>query len=167
MIYNSIGVLLNRTDIWHYKLDEVKKFIDINKNRPTLKSNKLLFSWLSHQLNNYKKQEQIMSYEKIRNIWYEFINDENYKIYFICNEDAWSDMLEQTKKFIDINKNRPTEKSNKLLCYWLCNQLTNYKKQERILSNEKIRNIWYEIINDENYKQYFKSNKNNCYDILE
>ena len=73
-----------------------------------------------------------MSNEKIRNIWYEFINDENYKIYFICNEDAWSDMLEQTKKFIDINKKRPQPKSNKLLCTWVSRQVKNYKKAPAI-----------------------------------
>jgi hypothetical protein len=51
-----------------------------NNKKPTLKYNKILCSWIKHQITNYKKKTQIMSNEEIYNKWSEFV--EEYKQYF-------------------------------------------------------------------------------------
>ena len=40
---------LSDEDKWYNNLDQIKKFIDINKIIPTIKSNKLLHSWIGNQ----------------------------------------------------------------------------------------------------------------------
>ena len=64
------------------------------------------------------------------------------------------------KKYIVENKKRPSrtdkDKEIKILGVWLCKQLYNYKKQEQIMSNETIRHLWEDFINDDKYNEYFK-----------
>ena len=86
LIYNSIGILTNKQEIWEYKLDKVKQYIDTNNKRPSHSSKdkeiKSLAKWISHQQENYKKNIQIMSNPDIRKLWNDFINDEKYKSFF-------------------------------------------------------------------------------------
>ena len=70
---------------WKIKLDKLKQFIDDNLARPTLKTNKELHKWLSHQITNSKKRLEIMKDDEIFNSWNEFINDDRYSEYFINN----------------------------------------------------------------------------------
>jgi superfamily II DNA or RNA helicase len=67
---------------WKNRLDEVKQFIDTNNARPTPKSNKELYSWLSHQITNSKNRQHNMKNDEIYNSWNEFITDSKYKKYF-------------------------------------------------------------------------------------
>ena len=169
MIYNSFGELKNYEEIWLYKLEQVKTYIDDNGKRPTEKNKnkdiKILGVWISKQLNNYKKNQYIMKNENIRNKWYEFINDDKYKKYFMSVEDNWNYKLEQVKTYIDDNKKKPTHHSKneqiKSLYVWINTQVTFYKKNQRIMKNENIRNKWYEFINDDKYKKYFMSVEDN------
>ena len=102
-----------------------------------------------------------MKNENIRNKWYEFINDDKYKKYFMSFEDNWNYKLEQVKTYIDDNKKKPTQtdknKNIKILCGWIKTQVTNYKKNQKIMKNENIRKKWYEFTNHEKYRQYFKT----------
>ena len=67
---------------WKNRLDELKLFIDNNNARPTPKSNKELYSWLSHQITNSKNRQYNMKNDEIYNSWNEFISDSRYKKYF-------------------------------------------------------------------------------------
>ena len=73
-------------EIWNDNFIEVKKYIDINNKRPSMKDKdikiKQLGKWLSHQQQNFKNNEKIMKNNEIYNKWTEFINDNNYKKYF-------------------------------------------------------------------------------------
>jgi len=166
LIFDSLGVLINRCEIWKYKLNNVKKYIDENKQRPLQHSKdkdiKVMGKWLSHQITNYKKQAYIMANEEIRNKWEEFIEHPSYKEYFVSNEEQWDNYLNNVKKYIDENKRRPPEKSKdkdiKFIGSWLLTQITNYKKQAHIMKNEEIRNKWEEFIGHPLYKEYFVSN---------
>jgi hypothetical protein len=152
-------------DNWNYKLEQVKIYIDENEKKPSYSDKndkvKKLSKWLSHQVTNYKKNQRIMKNENIRNKWYEFINDEKYKKYFISNEDNWNYKLEQVKTYIDENEKRPSSSNKneqiKILGSWLDTQVTNYKKNKKIMKDEKIRNKWFHFINHEKYRQYFKT----------
>jgi len=156
---------ISNEDNWNYKLEQVKSYIDEHKKRPSEKNKneqiKSLGNWLSHQVNNYIKNQNIMKNENIRNKWYEFINDEKYKKYFISDEDNWNYKLEQVKSYIDENEKRPSSSDKnehiKSLGSWIIDQKKNYKKNQKIMKNENIRNKWYEFTNHEKYRQYFKT----------
>ena len=101
-----------------------------------------------------------MENEDIRKKWEEFIGHPLYKEYFISNEEQWDIYLNNVKKYIDENKQRPSDTSKnkdvKFMGKWLSTQITNYKKQAQIMANEEIRNKWEEFIGHPLYKEYFK-----------
>jgi superfamily II DNA or RNA helicase len=167
LIYDSIGILQNGEEIWMKRLDEVKLYIDENGKRPNSKDkdtkNKRLAQWLSHQKEIYKKNLQIMKKEKIYNKWSEFINHDNYKVYFLSNEELWNNILNQVIQYINKNNKRPSKRDNnsniKKLGAWIGLQQVNYKKKLQIMKNKEIYNKWKEFINNEKYKIYFQSNE--------
>lgn len=65
---------------------ECKTYINIHKNRPSSRDKevniKYMGNWLINQSKNYKKTNEIMKDELIRQKWEEFITDEKYKQYF-------------------------------------------------------------------------------------
>jgi len=148
---------------WINKLNEVKLYIDENKKRPPSchknKEIRILGSWISNQLLNYKNKNCIMLNEQIYNKWTDFINDNKYKIYFEDNNIIWINTLEKIKKYIDDNNKRPTNtdknKEIKILGSWIGTQIQNYKNKIQIMSDEEIYNKWIEFINDNKYKKYF------------
>lgn len=75
---------LTNQEIWKNKSEEVKKYIDENKKRPSSKDKnqeiKILGKWLSHQRQNYKNNEKSMKNEEIKNLWEEFLKE--YQEYF-------------------------------------------------------------------------------------
>jgi superfamily II DNA or RNA helicase len=155
LIYDSMCILQNGNEIWMKRLDELKEYIDEHNKRPTINDDKRLCSWLSHQLKNYKNKQYIISNEEIYNKWTEFV--EEYKQYFITNEEQWYCKLQRVKDFMNENNKRPTENDNKILCLWIRTQLQNYKNKTKIMSNGEIRTKWTEFV--EEYKQYFMTNE--------
>jgi hypothetical protein len=63
-------------------LNNLKKFLDINKKRPSYSNNKDLNNWLRTQINNSRKRTQIMKNDNIYNQWITFITDIKYSKYF-------------------------------------------------------------------------------------
>ena len=158
---------LSNEEVWKLKLEEIKNYINKNKKRPsnsdTNEDIKIYASWINTQQNNYQKKQKIMSNETIIKLWEDFINDDKYKEYFICNKEVWKSNLEWVKKYIDENKKRPstTDKNNDVKIYgsWISTQIQRYKKKKEIMSNETIRKLWEYFINDDKYKEYFLSNE--------
>jgi hypothetical protein len=144
---------------WLDKLEEVKKYIDDNKKKPSFidKNNiiKLLGIWILRQQQNYMKKQCIMKDENIRNKWMQFIEDPIYNKYFLSNEQEWLIKLENVKKYIDDNKKRPSNnnknKYTRQLGSWISNQQKNYIKKQYIMKNENMRNKWKQFIEDPKY----------------
>jgi ribosomal RNA-processing protein 8 len=142
---------MDNHEVWNTKFEEVKKFMDDNKKKPSESSTneceKVLGGWICTQLSNYKKKQKSMNTEERRKIWDEFV--EKYKEYFIDNDDKWNTKFEELKNFININKKRPIQKSTneceKVLGSWISNQLTNYKNKNKSMKSEERRNIWDEF----------------------
>lgn len=61
---------ISNEEIWNNKFNELKIFINNNNKRPCIKDN--IYSWYKTQNYNYLKNKDIMSNEKIRNIWNKF-----------------------------------------------------------------------------------------------
>ena len=157
---------LDNNTIWYNTLNQVKKYIDENKKRPTQtdkdKEIKTLGKWLSHQQQKYKTKSQIMKIEDIYNQWTDFITDDKYKDYFLDNDIIWINKLEEVKKYIDDNKKRPSSTSKnkelKTLGSWIGHQQKNYKTKTHIMKSEEIYNQWTIFINDDKYNEYFLDN---------
>jgi hypothetical protein len=90
-----------------------------------------------------------MKQENIRNIWEDFIN--TYSHLFMSNDEIWYDTLKKVKSYIETNDKLPSShdknKDIKQLGSWISNQKKNYSKQEQIMKEENIRNIWEDFIN--------------------
>jgi len=158
---------LSNEDEWINNINYVKKYIDDNNKRPNSNDNNKEIQqygiWLTYQPRNYEKNIKIMKNMNIRKLWEDFINDDKYKKYFISNEDDWVLRLNQIKIYIDKNNKKPTstDKNNEIQQYsnWLSTQLQNYKNNIKIMSNQNIRKIWENFINDKKYKKYFLTNE--------
>ena len=148
----------NRNDKWITKLKEVKDFIIENNKRPSKYNNneKIYATWINTQTTFYKNKKHTMQHQNIRKLWEDFINDDNYKTYFISNKKEWKLNLEWVKKYINENKKKPTRKNKneKRYSVWLILQVQNYKKNKCIMLDDTIRHLWEDFISE--YKDYFK-----------
>jgi len=169
LVFNSMGIMKNSEEVWVKRLEEVKKYIDENGKRPSKDSKireiKSMGNWVSLQKTNYKIKKSIMSITEIYKKWYEFINNDKYKIYFLSNEEEWINNLEKVKKYIDYNNKIPPRNNNKdkyitKLYGWIGTQLKNYKYKKEIMSKHEIYKKWTDFINDEKYKKYFMTIEN-------
>ena len=149
--------ILYGEELWRFKLKKVKRFIFINKNKPSCSSTNLeekkLGIWISTQKTNYKNNTNIMSNEEIKKEWEEF--KEEYGEYLLSKEKLWRFTLEKVKKFINENKKRPIQDSNseeRTLALWLSSQKTNYTKKKQIMQYQEIRKEWEEF--KEEYGEY-------------
>ena len=152
---DSVIVGFKSVASWYENLERVKTFIDENGKRPLPSTNKELYGWLSHQIQNSKARLQIMKNDEIYKLWTEFVNDARYKQYFLSNEESWKIKLAEVKQFIDTNNFRPTQKTNKELHGWLSNQLNNSKERKQIMQIDEIYSLWTEFVNNARYKKYF------------
>ena len=152
---------ISHEDNWFIYLEKVKKYIDDNNKRPSSQDKnediKKLGVWLTSQTNNYKNNTNLVSIDKLKPAWEQFINDDKYKKYFVSNDDAWLLNLQNVKNFIDKYNKRPSQldknKENRYLGHWLVTQSTNYDNKEDIMKNDNIRKIW-EDFKKSNYKEY-------------
>ena len=175
LLYDKMGLLNNYQEIWEIKLGEAKKYIDENEKRPSThdKDNniKRLGGWIGTQQKNYSKTDNIMKNDIIREKWENFINDIKYNKYFLSNEEEWLNKLEEVKKYIDENNNRPSkddrENNIKKLGNWMSQQIRNYSINKKSMKNEIIRQKWEEFINDIKYNKYFLSNEEEWCNTLE
>jgi len=167
MIYDSMGKLRNGPEIWVYKLNQVKQYIDANHKRPSQTDPdndvKQMGSWISNQQKNYPKEAYIMADKHIRSQWKAFIENPKYKDYFITNEEAWSNMLSKVKQYIDANHKRPGDRDPindvKQLGAWIGRQQKNYPKEAYIMADKHIRSQWKAFIENPKYKDYFITNE--------
>ena len=147
----------NNEEQWKYNLELLKKYLDNNKLKPTIKSNKELCLWFRVQTRNYKYKKNIMVNEKIVKLWENFIESDKYSKYFenIDNVDEWNQHLIELKKFIDTENKLPTRNSNQILQNWLNKQKYNFSRKTQIMNEQKVRNIWENFISHNDYKKYF------------
>lgn len=147
-------------DIWSETLNKVKKYIDENKKRPSSESTddetKRLGIWNCTQTANFNNKQKNMNDPEIISKWEQFIEDEQYKIYFRTNEEVWNDMLDGIKKYMDINRKRPPSKSTNIeerqMRAWLDNNKNKYEREEKIMTNPEVRVIWKKFTDE--YRRY-------------
>ena len=146
--------LLSNEDIWCNNLEKIIKYINENKKKPSTRDKdinvKFLGNWLCTNRKNYKNNKDIMKNKEIKTKFEVFI--EEYKEYLLSNEEIWYNNLENLKKYINENKKIPTsiEKDVKIksLYIWFNNQMNNYKKNDKIMKIEEIKQIWEKFIEE-------------------
>ena len=144
-------------DIWNERFEEITHFIIKEKRKPSqiINEENPLCNWLCKQISNYKtKTGGFKDNLKRCTQWENFIIE--YKEYFNSFDEIWNEHFEKLKQFMNKEKKRPTDKTNKTLSCWLQNQLLNYKtKTNSFKDNEERYNQWSIFIED--YKEYFNS----------
>jgi hypothetical protein len=122
---------------WLYKLDEIKKYIEEHKKKPSLSSKiiniRQLGIWFNNQTKNYKAKSCIMKNNNIYQKWIEFINDIKYNVYLLTNKEIWIINFNKLKEYIDNNNILPIHSSS--LGLWLCQQKIKYKTKKEIMSS--------------------------------
>jgi len=154
-------------DSWLKKFEELKKYIDENKKRPSYNSTdkyiKIMASWNNKNQTNFNRKVCIMQNETIYKLWEEFINNDKYKAYYINPTiiECFNNYLNKFKEYINIYKNIPStsdkNKDIKLLGRWFSSNKTKYRKKINIMKNKTIYKIWTDFMNDIEYKIYFLS----------
>jgi len=141
-------------DNWNERLEELRNFLEREKRRPnkTIEEKKL-GKWLSHQIQNYKKNTQRFKFPNYCKIWEEFITE--YKEYFKTNEEIWEEHLHRLKQFIDTYKRLPSQgvKEEIFLANWICRNNRNKNEKWKVFLEE--------------YKEYFKTSEKLWYDNLD
>jgi superfamily II DNA or RNA helicase len=152
-------------EVWMNHFQKVKEYIQKYNMRPSKHSKdkdiSSLGRWISMQITNYKKNKEIMSYEEIRIIWSDFI--ENNQEVFATGEVVWFENKKKVEEYIQTYNKLPSkgdkDKVISILGSWVSTQKQNYKDTEHIMINddinEKIRNEW--IVFREKYQELFMS----------
>jgi len=157
----SPSLLKDNIKKWKLTLEKVKEYIDKNDKRQSTinETNEIRKQgkWINTQKRSYKYKKRNMKYEIYRKLWEDFITDNKYKKHFLSTEEEWVIRLEWVKKYINEYKKRPSSvdknKEYKKYGVWVSRQLQNYKNHQNNMSNQTIRHLWKDFIDQ--YKIYF------------
>lgn len=134
---NKYKIIFIKVDAWFIKLNNLKKFVDINNRRPYLNCNdedeSSMNIWVNAQIAKYKSQD---SFSKDKNQAIEELLF-MYSAYFKSEEEIWVDKLNEIDKYIMVNKKRPAKCKNKdvnQMNSWLDYQL-NRRENKFFTSN--------------------------------
>jgi superfamily II DNA or RNA helicase len=187
MIFDSMGNIKNGEEYWIMRLEEVKKYIDLNNKTPSKENKnpniKKLGIWISIQKRNYNPDitlcKERIKLQSIHKLWTDFINDTKYSKYIVINHiEDWKKNLINVKTYMDLYYKKPScydkNPDTKKLGNWLVNQKQNYNPDitlcKRRLKTIEIHKLFTEFINNSKYKQYIILNpiedwKNNLTEI--
>jgi superfamily II DNA or RNA helicase len=163
-------LFLSNTEIWYYNFKEIKNYIHTFKKKPSLYDSNIsiakLARWINTQQNTFKNNTKAFKNADIKSEWHKFL--EEYKQYFLTEEDKWNNNLANVMQYIQIHKKRPSSHSDdnelQYLSRWIQLQQKNYKEKKFIMQNKEIYNLWSKFIED--YEEYFKSNEDIWFDHL-
>lgn len=134
---------------WDHKLEELKKFYDTNKRKPS-QSEKKLYSWMSKQIYDYTNN--IMNQYKMEK-WTQFNKDYNHV--FVSKKELWLIKYNDLINFLNINKKIPTEQTDSdneiVLCRWYKLQMSWYVNKKGIMKDNDYKNNWEKLIFADKY----------------
>ena len=116
IILDNFIVNLKIAYSWMEKFDMLQKYIQKNKNVPSIGKEtdnnlelKRLSAWFQVQKMNFRKKIKLMKYDKYYNLWKQFIEKNPQQ--FLDNEKKWIHKMTQLKKFIDTYQKTPSKYS--------------------------------------------------------
>jgi len=135
--YRDLFIVIDDVKKWKENFQKVSEYIEKNNKRPSAsskdKDTKILGSWISTQIQNYKNRKKIMKEENIKKLWKDFINE--YKKYFKTSKKS---MARQTKS--------KEEKSKEELL----------QRKERVKSEISVLHQKYKSMNSQNLHKLFE-----------
>ena len=153
-IYSSMDIPLDKNKLWIMHFNEVVKFIDENKYKPSYNDEniniKKLGKWIFDQNYYYNKKLHLMKNDEIYKLWTDFI--ETNKQYFMSNEEIWNRNFILVQEYINKYNKRPTnndddDEQTKYLSIWISEQRKKYKNHNKIMQNDLYWNKWNDFIN--------------------
>lgn len=151
-------------DNWNERLEELRNFLEKEKRRPDIKSEKNIANWMNNTFQNYKYFKKSMKNEIKRKIWEDFL--EKYIEYLKTNDTKWNEKFTKLKEFIKLNKRRPsskcTNKDEKSIGVFLLNQNKYYNTN--LFDKIKIK-LWEDFLKE--YKEYLKSDHEIWFEKIE
>jgi len=150
-------------DKWDINFQKLKDYIYENKKRPSQKSedtdDNFLGQWIQTQNKNYKNKKWDVKLQERYNIWAQFL--EEYKEYFISDEELWKINFNKLKEYINENNKTPPTRSNdnyeRFLGNWLSTQNTHYKSKKNRMKSHEIYDLWTQFL--EEYSEYLFDNE--------
>jgi hypothetical protein len=140
--------LLQGKEQWYARLNELKIFLDQNKDKKqkspssTSKDTNIrsLATFISTQEKNYKSKSQIMKEDDVYETWTNFV--EEYKDSLMSQEEMWLKALENLKDFMNNHNKRPnkhsTNPNEKKLGEWLVKQTGNYNNKRGVMNKNLV-----------------------------
>ena len=126
----------------------------------------VLFIWFIRQKQIYNKQMHIFRNSNIRNIWNEFMT-ENQDL-FKSNDDIWMLTFHQVKDYVSQHHKLPSSENKdvavKKLGIWVLSQKSNFKSQTNRMKNDSIKTIWHEFV--QQHTKLFRDNETKWFDYL-
>ena len=144
--YNTL--FLSNNDIWHIRMNDVKKYIEQHKKLPSedhVDDNiKVLGRWLTYQKANYKQTKGPMKDQQIKQEWEEFTK--TYEELLMNNVEIWHKKFQKLQDFVSKNNKLPTEArvsaDLRWLAKWASEQRFKYKNNRQIMKDPQIRQQW-------------------------
>jgi len=149
-VYGSY--IINKGDKWDITLNEVVKFMDMNKRRPSEYSKdaneKRIGILLGRKIYNYKRKIKSMAdpvkYKKMTKV----LTD--YKSYLMGFDEAWNYMFQKVQDHVINNATRPLGRSKSQeeakLGRWIATQQKNYKKNSFAMAKSGKRVQWSKFV---------------------
>jgi len=143
--------ILDTVDIWYRNFKNLKQYIADNECTPTLaaeeKGDRYLSTWLYSQKGHYKTVEYVMRKREIYDEWTKFMDE--YKEYFLSNEEKFMMKLEELDKYVVDKQKMPTREDDDPkvvnLAQWIIYNDKNYKTKTNVMSIPKFYDIWTEV----------------------
>jgi deoxycytidine triphosphate deaminase len=150
---------MSNEEVWNNYKHQVEDYIQNHNKLPSQhdkdKNVKQLGVWIGTQKKNYKKQQNIMQDQQIRQQWEAFTT--KYQTLFMSNEDIWNNSKNQVENYIQNHNKLPSstdkDKNIKQLGIWIMTQKKNYNKQQKIMKDLQIREQWEAFTNK--YQTFF------------
>ena len=163
LMENHKDCFLSNEEIWCRKLDEVSRYIDANRKKPSEtdkdETTKKLGNWINRQVINYSKEHQIMENKDIRKKLEVFL--EKYQQHFQSHDDVWDTNLKDVIDYMVKNKKRPSKRDGnddvKRLGNWVSQQIQNYEKNVKGMKDETRRTKWENFV--DKYQDYLMSDE--------
>lgn len=147
MIYDKLGHLKNREDIWMNKYNFLCDYVQKNGDLPLLsKYDEFLRSmrkWAYEQFKSFDSKTGIMELPHIYNIWKIFM--EKYPNCYKNNIEKWLIKCNKFIKYLDEHNCPPSRSGSESLKNWMEKNNLNFKQKQYLMKDENIRNIWSDI----------------------
>jgi superfamily II DNA or RNA helicase len=166
----TLGIKEFRLISWDDKFEMLKTYIKEYKKTPSSAdknhSIRQLGIWFIRQKQIYNKQMHIFRNSNIRNIWNEFMT-ENQDL-FKSNDDIWMLTFHQVKDYVSQHHKLPSSENKdvavKKLGIWVLSQKSNFKSQTNRMKNDSIKTIWHEFV--QQHTKLFRDNETKWFDYL-